>query len=288
MRCLCFDIGGTSIKYAVITNDKIEKINSIPTRKTKTSNYILEDIMLICENYKKIDAVGVCTAGVVDSKKGEISFSGPTIPGYTGTKIKENIENKFNIPCFVENDVNCAAYGEYVYSNSKDDMFCMTVGTGVGGAFILNNKIYKGHNSMACEIGYMPFKKGYFQDYASTSFLTEYVSNKLQKKVDGLYIFENAKKGDKLCKKAINLLISNLTHGILNIIYTLNPKKIIIGGGITAQKDYLEPLIIKNVNKKIINKKFITEIKLAQLENKAGLFGIYYIIKNNGDDINEI
>ncbi|WP_068268074.1 ROK family protein [Caviibacter abscessus] len=279
MKCLCFDVGGTSIKYAIIENNKIGKISSIPTRKTKTSNNILDDIISICTNYKKIDAIGVCTAGVVDSDLGKIIFSGPTIPGYTGTKIKKIIEEKFNIPCFVENDVNCAAYGEYIYTNSPDNMFCMTIGTGVGGAFILNDKIYKGNNFMACEIGYMPFKKGIFQDFASTSFLTEYVSKKLEKKVDGLYIFENAKKGDKICKNAINTLVKNLTHGILNVIYTLNPSKIIIGGGITAQKEYLEPLIIKNVNKKIINKKFSTKIELATLENNAGLFGIYYIIR---------
>lgn len=279
MRCLCFDIGGTSIKYTVIENDKIGKINKIPTRKTKTENYILKDIIKICENYKEIDSIGVCTAGVIDSNLGEIIFSGPTIPGYTGTKIKKSIEEKFNIPCFVENDVNCAAYGEYIFTNSCDKMFCMTVGTGVGGAFILNGSIYKGSSLKACEIGYMPFKKGTFQDYASTSFLTEYVSKKIEKKVDGIYIFENAKKGDKICKNAINIFVNNLTLGILNIIYTLNPCKIVIGGGITAQKQYLEPLIIKNVNKKLINKHFSTDIELASLENKAGLFGIYCIIR---------
>ncbi len=63
------------------------------------------------------------------------------------------------------------------------------------------------------------------------------------------------------------------------MIYTLNPSKIIIGGGITAQKEYLEPLIINSVNKKLINKKFNTTIELAKLENKAGLYGIYYIIR---------
>ena len=279
MRCLCFDIGGTSIKYAIIEDEKIEDIKSIETRKNKFENYILEDIINVIKGYDDIDVIGISTAGVVNSSIGEIVFAGPTIPNYTGTKIKKSIEEKFNIPCFVENDVNCAAYGEYIYSKYKSNIFCMTVGTGLGGALILDNKIYSGSSYMACEIGYIPFKDKTLQDYASTKFLVDYVSKKLDKKVNGLYIFENAKKGDKLCMEAINHFVDNLSFGILNIIYTLNPSKIIIGGGITAQKKYLEPLIIDSVNKKIINKKFNTKIELAKLENKAGLYGIYYIIR---------
>ena len=279
MRCLCFDIGGTSIKYAIIEDEKIEDIKSMETRKNEFDNHILEDVMNVISSYNNIDVIGICTAGVVNSNTGEIVFAGPTIPNYTGTKIKKSIEEKFNIPCFVENDVNCAAYGEYIYSKSTSTMFCMTVGTGVGGALIIEDKIYSGSSYTACEIGYIPFKDKTLQDYASTTFLVDYVSKKLEKKVNGLYIFENAKKGDKLCIEAINNLVDNLSFGIVNMIYTLNPSKIIIGGGITAQKEYLEPLIINSVNKKLINKKFNTTIELAKLENKAGLYGIYYIIR---------
>ena len=278
MRCLCFDIGGTSIKYAIIEDEKIEDIKSMETRKNEFDNHILEDVINVISSYNNIDVIGICTAGVVNSNTGEIVFAGPTIPNYTGTKIKKSIEEKFNIPCFVENDVNCAAYGEYIYSKSTSTMFCMTVGTGVGGALIIDDKIYSGSSYTACEIGYIPFKDKTLQDYASTTFLVDYVSKKLEKKVNGLYIFENAKKGDKLCIEAINNLVDNLSFGIVNMIYTLNPSKIIIGGGITAQKEYLEPLIINSVNKKLINKKFNTTIELAKLENKAGLYGIYYII----------
>lgn len=74
-------------------------------------------------------------------------------------------------------------------------------------------------------------------------------------------------------------MVDNLSYGIVNIIYILNPKTIVIGGGITAQREILEPLIIKKVNEKLIDKKFITDIKLATLENMAGLYGIYYITR---------
>ncbi|WP_067140607.1 ROK family protein [Oceanivirga salmonicida] len=278
MRTLCFDVGGTYIKYAIIENDRDEiEIKKIKTRITKQDNYILEDIINTIKEYENIDAIGVSTAGVVDSEKGEIAFSGPTIPNYTGTKIKESIENIFKVPCFVENDVNAAAYGEYTYTKSSGTTFMMTIGTGVGGSIILNDNVYNGNSMTAGEIGYMPYKNGYFQDYASARFLTSYASEKLGFEVDGKYIFENAKKGNEVCNEAIDTLIENLCFGILNIIYLLNPKKIIIGGGITAQGTYLENKIKKQLNKKIISEKFKTEICLAKLENSAGLYGMFYI-----------
>lgn len=117
------------------------------------------------------------------------------------------------------------------------------------------------------------------KDYASTTFLVDYVSQRLSKKVNGLYIFEEAKKGDKLCNEAIDLLVDNLTTGLLNIIYILNPKSIIIGGGITAQGKYLEDKIVSKINGKIISKQFKTEISLAKLANSAGIMGAYYFLR---------
>lgn len=276
MNILCFDIGGTSIKYTLFKNGDDKNIEVL---SEKTSSDILAQVIGIIERYENLDAIGISSAGVIDNIQGKVIYSGPTIPNYIGTEHKKEIEKRFNIPCFVENDVNSAAYGEYVYNNYSGPMFCMTVGTGVGGAVILNGKVYTGASFSACEIGYMPLKGGYYQDISSTKFLTSLVSKKIGKKVNGIYVFENAKKGDKICLDAICEMIDNLSYGIINIIYILNPKTIVIGGGITAQKEILEPLIIKKVNEKLIDKRFITDIKLATLENKASLYGIYYITR---------
>ncbi len=280
MKVLCFDVGGMSIKYTIIEDEKI-LFNplSTPTRVTKDNNYILQDILEIIEKYldDSIDVIGISTAGVVDNVKGEIVFAGPTIPKYTGTKFKEVIEKKYNKPCFVENDVNSAAYGEYVYNKYKGTVFCMTVGTGVGGAIIIDGKIYTGNSMTAGEIGYMPMKFGEYQDKCSATFMLKEVEKKLGERLNGIEIFERAKNGDKICNEVINQMIDNLTEGMLNIIYVLNPSMIVVGGGITAQGEYLENKIKININKKIISENFKTEVKLAKLENKANLYGMFYI-----------
>lgn len=280
MKILCFDIGGTSIKYSLIEDIKNYDILETKTRKTKETNYILQDVIKIIEKHKNIDAVGISTAGVVDSKKGEVIFAGPTIPDYTGTKFKEIIEKTYNIPCFVENDVNSAAYGEYSYSNIDGLIFCLTLGTGVGGSIIYNGNLITGNSMTAGEIGYMPYKRGYFQDYASTSFLVKKASKKLKRQVDGYTIFEEAKNGNEICIELIDEMVNNLSKGILNIIYLLNPKQIIIGGAITKQGNYLKNKIKKSVDEKLVSDSFKTDIEFAKLENGAGIYGIYHRVLN--------
>ena len=90
-------------------------------------------------------------------------------------------------------------------------------------------------------------------------------------------IFELAKQGDKICIDAIDEMISNLSVGIRNIIYLLNPEIVVIGGGITAQKEYLEEKINKKVNDNMISDTFRkTEIRLAKQGNQAGMLGALY------------
>ena len=118
---------------------------------------------------------GICisTAGMVDEIKGEIIHAGPQIPEYKGCKWKEEIERTFSIPCEVENDVKCAGLGEYSFGSGKgtSSMLCLTIGTGIGGSFILNGEVYHGTSHSAMEIGYMQIPGGMFQRMASTSAL---------------------------------------------------------------------------------------------------------------------
>ncbi len=282
MQILCFDIGGTNIKYKLLGIEK--ETNLMDTRKNKEQNFILEDVLEKISEYNKkykINAIGISTAGVVDNVSGSVIFAGPTIPGYTNTNFKEIVEKKFGIPCFVENDVNSAAFGEYVFSNLTGDTVCITIGTGLGGAIIIDDKIYSGKNMTAGEIGYMPYKGEHIQKYASATYIVNRYFELAGEKLNGKKIFEKAKTEDSIALKVIEEMIDAMSVAILNIMYLLNPKQIIVGGGITAQGEYLEKLIIDKVSEKVIDKKFLSKIQLARLSNDAGLFGIYNIVLRN-------
>ena len=296
MYYICIDIGGTSIKYGVLSEKgEIFIDGTVSTKVTEKENFILSDVKKLIRNildeYKKYEIKGICvsTAGVVNPEKGEIAYAGPTIPKYTGTKIKEELEKEFSISCEVENDVNCAGLGEYWKGAGKGSksMVCLTIGTGIGGSVILDGKLLNGIGYTAGEIGYMDVNGSYIQNIASSKYLVEKVQKEKEEKegitdaITGVDIFELAKKGDEICIAGINEIISNLAVGVRNIIYLLNPEVIVIGGGITAQKEYLEEKIRKEVNDGMISDMFRkTRIELAQQGNQAGLLGALYNFLN--------
>ena len=296
MYYICIDIGGTSIKYGVLSEKgEIFIDGTVSTKVTEKENFILSDVKKLIRNildeYRNYEIKGICvsTAGVVNPEKGEIAYAGPTIPKYTGTKIKEELEKEFSISCEVENDVNCAGLGEYWKGAGKGSksMVCLTIGTGIGGSVILDGKLLNGIGYTAGEIGYMDVNGSYIQNIASSKYLVEKVQKEKEEKegitdaITGVDIFELAKKGDEICIAGINKIISNLAVGVRNIIYLLNPEVIVIGGGITAQKEYLEEKIRKEVNDGMISDMFRkTRIELAQQGNQAGLLGALYNFLN--------
>lgn len=296
MYYICIDIGGTSIKYGVLSEKgEIFIDGTVSTKVTEKENFILSDVKKLIRNildeYRNYEIKGICvsTAGVVNPEKGEIAYAGPTIPKYTGTKIKEELEKEFSISCEVENDVNCAGLGEYWKGAGKGSksMVCLTIGTGIGGSVILDGKLLNGIGYTAGEIGYMDVNGSYIQNIASSKYLVEKVQKeKVEKEgitdaITGVDIFELAKKGDEICIAGINEIISNLAVGVRNIIYLLNPEVIVIGGGITAQKEYLEEKIRNEVNDGMISDMFRkTRIELAQQGNQAGLLGALYNFLN--------
>lgn len=296
MYYICVDIGGTSIKYGVLSEKgEIFIDGTVSTKVTEKENFILSDVKKLIRNildeYRNYEIEGICvsTAGVVNPEKGEIAYAGPTIPKYTGTKIKEELEKEFSISCEVENDVNCAGLGEYWKGAGKGSksMVCLTIGTGIGGSVILDGKLLNGIGYTAGEIGYMDVNGSYIQNIASSRYLVEKVQKEKEEKegitdaITGVDIFELAKKGDEICIAGINEIISNLAVGVRNIIYLLNPEVIVIGGGITAQKEYLEEKIRKEVNDGMISDMFRkTRIELAQQGNQAGLLGALYNFLN--------
>ena len=287
---VCIDIGGTSIKYGVI-NEELDFLvtNEMDTEAKKGGENILNKIIEIVTMYKddyKIDGICISTAGMVDCEKGEIIHSSSLIPNYTGTKIKSVIEEKFNIQCEVENDVNCAALAEHFAGGAKGSniSLCLTIGTGIGGAIIVNNEVYHGAFGSGGEVGYMNMMGSTFQDLGASSVLVKKVAKMKgisEKDINGKYIFDKAKKGDVDCVNAIDELIEVLGQGIANICYIINPEVVVLGGGIMAQKEYLYDKIRSSMDKNLIpfigNK---TRLEFAVNKNRAGMLGSYFNFRN--------
>lgn len=288
MRILAFDIGGTFIKYA-LCNDNFEltEKNKISTNAKQGGQVIIQRIIDIIESYENIDRVAISTAGQVDSEHGVVVYSTDNIPYYTGMMVKSLIENKTGIPTFVENDVNAAALGEAHFGAAKgeSDFICLTLGTGVGGAIFLNNKLYKGSASAAGEIGHMVIHaggrqctcggEGCFECYASANALIKAVNKISDEPLDAFQIFQKENMQRPEIRSEIDKWIDEIIIGLMNLIYIFNPPLIVIGGGI-MNEDYIIELIDRKIYSRLMKSFKNVRIERSQKGNDSALLGVAY------------
>ena len=122
MAIMVLDIGGTAIKSGLYIDGELTDIRETPTEAQKGKAHVVNRAKEIITDYQQHSAferIGISTAGQVDPFRGEIIYANENIPGYTGTKLKEIMEQQFHIPACVENDVNAAAIGESVFGAGK-------------------------------------------------------------------------------------------------------------------------------------------------------------------------
>lgn len=287
-RYISIDIGGTAIKYGVIQeNAEIILKKSMPTEAWKGGPAILEKAIRIVRELlelseDQISGICISTAGMVDTQKGSIFYAAPLIPNYAGIEFKKVLEETFNIPCEVENDVNCAGLAEYKNGAAKGSKVAvmLTIGTGIGGCILLNGEVFHGFSNSACEVGYMHMEESDFQTLGAASILTKKVAkwkNEPEEEWNGYHIFEEAKKGDALCLQAIDEMVEVLGKGISNICYVLNPEVVVLGGGIMAQEAFLKAKIESAVKTYLVSSiEEHTKIRFAENQNDAGMLGAFY------------
>ncbi|MDH2314237.1 ROK family protein [Fusobacterium nucleatum] len=284
MNILAIDIGGTMIKYGLVSSDgEILSTNKIETEAEKGLENILNKIDNIFKRYKENNPVGVAVSGTgqINGIIGKVIGGNPIIPNWIGANLVKILEEKYNLPAVLENDVNCVAFGEKWIGAGKDlsNFICLTIGTGIGGGIILNNQLFRGENFVAGEFGHILIKKGEFEQFASTTALIRLVKERTGKILNGKEIFDLEKKEIVEYQEVISEWIENLTDGLSSIIYCFNPANIILGGGVIGQG---EPLInrIKNSLFKKIGSQFKEKLNIiqAKLGNNAGMIGASYLL----------
>ena len=284
MNILAIDIGGTMIKYGLVSSDgEILSTNKIETEAEKGLENILNKIDNIFKRYKENNPVGIAVSGTgqINGMIGKVIGGNPIIPNWIGANLVKILEEKYNLPAVLENDVNCVALGEKWIGAGKDlsNFICLTIGTGIGGGIILNNQLFRGENFVAGEFGHILIKKGEFEQFASTTALIRLVKERTGKTLNGKEIFDLEKKEIVEYQKVISEWIENLTDGLSSIVYCFNPANMILGGGVIEQG---EPLInrIKNSLFKKIGPQFKEKLNIiqAKLGNNAGMIGARYLL----------
>ena len=286
MAIMVLDIGGTAIKSGLYIDGELTDIRETPTEAQKGKAHVVNRAKEIITDYQQHSAferIGISTAGQVDPVRGEIIYANENIPGYTGTKLKEIMEQQFHVPACVENDVNAAAIGESVFGPGKGykEFVCLTYGTGVGGAIFTNGKLYTGSSFSAGEFGAIVTHpearfagqnifSGCYEEYASTTALVKNAKRFDSSLSNGRKIFERFDEPD--VKALVDRWILEIVYGLTTIIHILNPECAILGGGIMEQPYVLEQLREKLYSNLISSFRQV-KIEKAALGNHAGMLG---------------
>lgn len=252
-KYLGIDIGGTKIKFGVLNENGQEILkNEIETPKNNYNKFI-EIVTDIITKYDDIEGVGMSIPGCINSSTGYIS-NGGALRYLDNINLKEELEKFTGLKLAFENDANCVALAEKWIGNAKNstDFMCITVGTGIGGALFVNNKLCTGKNNFAGEFGYMVIdgvdgveRISTMSKVASTEALRKEVAklkNMDFEVLSGLDIFEMIKNNDLDVIMAYKKWMRRLAVGIYNLGFSIDPEKILIGGGISLAPNFIDDL----------------------------------------------
>ncbi len=268
---LGIDIGGMSIKCGLVDdNGKILAKKSIPTH-LGDSKVTISEIANLCfdtaklgeTSFDNITGIGTGVPGTVHN--GVVTFAANL--NWYGVPYVEELERLTGKKCFAANDANCALLGEYEFGAAKGlkDVMLVTLGTGVGTAFIVNGKILLGNRSAGTEGGHIRIKdhgiqcgcgrKDCWEVYAATTSLLKRTESMIKDNPEcmtakiverdgltGFAIFEGEIAGDKQAGIILDEYIQDIVVGLVNYANIFRPEKIIIGGGISAQKRIISPI----------------------------------------------
>ncbi len=288
-RYIAIDIGGTCIKSAIVTEyGEICKSSKVETPTSADAKEFTDYLLDIVDKLytEDICGIGISSLGAVDSDKGIVAGACGNLPNIKNIKIKELLYKRYEKPVSVINDVNAAALGEAHWGSGKGlrQFYCITYGTGIGGAFYYNGNVVIGHNLMAGEIGYMRYGNGlsYEESASVKAFYGKCIEENYPKEnLDSL--LESALNGSGDIKSELDSWIAAIADGIKNIIYILDPGTIIIGGGISAYKNKLTDRIQAAVDK-VLGADFRNKTRIlpAKAGNSANMLGaVSYLIENS-------
>ncbi|GAA0134402.1 ROK family protein [Paenibacillus sp. YSY-4.3] len=285
MRILAADIGGTNTKLCICDEQgKLEQFQEYTTESRQGGLHVMARLMDKIAEYDDFDAIAVSTAGQVDAEAGFIVFANENIPDYTGMRIKDMLEEKFHKPVKVENDVNAAALGEAFFGAARhlNDFLCLTYGTGIGGAIVIDRRVYKGANGVAAEFGHIVTHAGadkgngvnpfFYEKYASTTALVQMAREVDPGCTNGRILFEKIKQGNRELEQVLRAWVDEVAYGLTSIIHIFNPSAVIVGGGVMEQDDLVR-LVEARTNALVMESYRDVKILKASLGNKAGVLG---------------
>ncbi len=273
------DIGGTNIKGVVV--DSTGVVHAHTSVATGSAMPETEKNILYCINHlqelshinkDEVEAIGIGSAGAIDKHKGMVITS-PNIPWWKNHPLSAILHQLTGYQVFLENDANCAVFGELWLGNGSHykNWIMLTLGTGIGGGAVINGIPYTGRAGSAMEFGHTTIdyngllckcgRKGCLECYASATAVVNFTKSHIHLYPDSTIVeriqhesltaklvYQEAQKGDALALYIFNLIGNYLGIGIANLVNIFNPEAVILGGGLSGAHEFFMPHIIHTVH----------------------------------------
>ncbi|WHY85966.1 ROK family protein [Neobacillus novalis] len=295
------DIGGSSIKYALM--DEIGgfiRKSSVPTPKTSLG-LLLDTVDFIVKDYQKVHALqglAISMPGAVNVETGYIKGI-TALPYIHGPNMKELLQERTKLPVEFENDANCAglAEGWLGAAEAVKDYLVIVIGTGIGGAVVLDKKIRHGKNRFAGEFGYMVMEdyleKPVGETWSSLAAIGGLITQVAKRKrldpttLTGKKVFELAENGDEEVRVEVDKFFKRLAVGIYNLQYVMDPEKILIGGAISSREGFIERINETLHQMKQDQDSLPVQVERCQFGNDSNLIGaLYHFLQRQSKETN--
>jgi len=309
------DLGGTNLRIAAIDQDgrELQTISTL-TEVSRGREYVITEIAgstaLLREKYArshKFLGVGIGLPGIIDVESGTL-HSAANLPGWQAYNVRDDLAQRLDSAVFLDNDANCAALGEkWLGAGSHVDDLCMiTLGTGVGGGFVVNGKPWHGVLGMAGEIGHMTVipegrpclcgNRGCLEQYASATAIRRAAmeaadsgespclaaARAQDSALTARTVYACAQAGDPAAMRIFAVAGSALGIALGNLINAFNLPLYVIGGGVSRAWNQFAPAMFEQLRTRSIvfrageeqkRTHRATEVVPAMLQDRAGLLG---------------
>lgn len=302
------DLGGTTVKYALIDSEgQFHVVGRLPSHADISAEAVIEQLITAVDEVKTfaaqqnypIKGIGIGTPGIVDTTNRIVLGGAENIKGWENLPLADRMEQATGLFTQLGNDANLMGLGETLYGAAKGctDAVFITVGTGIGGAVIINGKLFNGFANRGTELGHVPLiangelcacgSRGCLEHYASTAALIRRFKERSQAagihypdhEVNGEFIVKLYQAGDPIACESFDEHCDFLGHGISGFINIFSPPQLIIGGGLSEAGDfYIRKVSEKAYAYAIPDCAVNTKIVAATLGNKAGSIGAASLI----------
>lgn len=272
------DIGGTNLRAGIEEQGLITSQNKALLQEKESLDSTLNQVFDLIRPLINPDVkgIGIGVPSVVDVEKG-IVYNVTNIPSWVEVPLKDILEKEFNLPVFINNDVNCFTLGEYWFGEAKGykSIVGMAIGTGLGAGIIVNDHLYIGNNCGAGEIGLLPYLEKTLEYFASGNFFPTFYDTTAHEAYDA------ALMGDKLSLIQWDRFGHHIGMAVQIVVYTYDPQAIVIGGSVAkAYKFFQESMF--NTLQSFTFPQSIKRLKILPSKNEnIALLGAAALVHQN-------